>query len=140
MTASAKLFTGIFRMLRIAAVIALTIWAFTAGMDTADALDKPPMSSREVLIPAGKYYVGDKFGKADYEKIANIKVRDCYIMNTQVTNELYNRVFDWAKQHQYNLEEPCEICEAKTPVANSVSVSIGVQNLTPHRRPILHAV
>jgi sulfatase modifying factor 1 len=115
--ASAKLCKEAFRMFRIAAVCALTIGTLTAGMGTSYALESTTVSIREVLIPAGKYYVGNKFGKADYEKIADIEIRDFYIMNTEVTNEFYNMVFHWAQQHQYNLEEPCETCQAKTPVA-----------------------
>src|SRR3954469_11344422 len=65
---------------------------------------------RDVMTPAGNYYVGDVFGKQDYRGHANVTVSSYRIMKTEVTYALYRSVSDWGAQHGYLLDQGCEDC------------------------------
>lgn len=100
-------------------LIILAVFLPTVGVRAAE----PSIS--EALVPAGRYYVGNVFGKQDYRSHANVDVAAYLIMRTDVTYALYRQVAGWAAQHEYNLDDICIDCDSvpdggKLPV-NGVS-------------------
>ena len=62
------------------------------------------LSIPEIAISAGRYYVGPIFGKKDYRELANTSIRSLYMMQTEVTCELYARVRELSTaSHGYQL-------------------------------------
>lgn len=61
----------------------------------------------ESLIKGGDYYVGDVFGKHDYLHHANVKIKSFYIMNTEVSYQLYQQVYAWGQSHNYLFNPGC---------------------------------
>ncbi|WP_268935067.1 formylglycine-generating enzyme family protein [Spartinivicinus ruber] len=67
----------------------------------------PSLKFEEALVSERSYYVGDLFGKLNYEKIASVSPKAYWIMTTEVTYNLYQSIYDWAIQHSYQLTDGC---------------------------------
>lgn len=61
----------------------------------------------EARVEGGNYYIGNRFGKQDYKKIANAKVNSFFIMKTEVPFNVYETVRKWGGKHGYKLEDVC---------------------------------
>ncbi|EMH0061644.1 SUMF1/EgtB/PvdO family nonheme iron enzyme [Providencia rettgeri] len=62
---------------------------------------------QEVYIDQGDYYVGAVFGDHDYKSNSNVKINGYFIMNTEVTYNLYDEVINWAHGQGYKINEGC---------------------------------
>nr|WP_255490934.1 SUMF1/EgtB/PvdO family nonheme iron enzyme [Spartinivicinus marinus] len=67
----------------------------------------PIIEFEEVLVRNYSYYVGDLFGKLNYDKTASVAPQAYWIMSTEVTYDLYQAIYNWATQHGYQLTDGC---------------------------------
>jgi len=66
-----------------------------------------PNSIKEIYIEKGNFYVGPVFGFHDYKSNTNVELNSYYIMNTEVTYQVYNDTVQWARTHGYIIDDGC---------------------------------
>ncbi|MGF7483717.1 formylglycine-generating enzyme family protein [Providencia sp. SP181] len=64
-------------------------------------------SIKEIYIQKGNYYVGPVFGVHDYKSHTNVELSSYYIMNTEVTYQVYSDTVQWARTHGYAINDGC---------------------------------
>ncbi|WP_299999877.1 SUMF1/EgtB/PvdO family nonheme iron enzyme [uncultured Cedecea sp.] len=61
----------------------------------------------ESFVEQGDYYVGNAFGKRNYQKHANVHLESFFIMQKEVTYSLYQHVSDWGDHNGYLISHSC---------------------------------